>query len=170
MAYADRQNTGGSRIIGKVLPAAVKFWLRSQVEQIGDLSIDLSGRDRQLLSGYLPGVSVAADAVIYQGIHAGQVQLSAEEIRINVGQVVRGKPLKLLKAFPVQGSVTLSADDLTASQSSALLSEGLLSFWRSLIQVPMLSQEVESRYGQLPLHAQMHLHQPQIRLGEGCLA
>jgi len=41
------------RIIGRVLPGAVKLWLRTQVEQIDSLVIDLSGRDRQLLNRFL---------------------------------------------------------------------------------------------------------------------
>ena len=133
----------GSRLIGRILPAAVRFWLRSQVEQVDSLSLALEGRDRQLLSGYLPGVSVSAEQAIYQGIHIGQLQLSAQDIRINVGQVVRGKPLRLLKVFPVLGEVALTSDDLNASLSSELLAGGLRDFWQSLLQIPALAEEVE---------------------------
>lgn len=165
------QNTksGGGRVVGRLLPAAVKLWLRSQVQQIENLSIDLAGRDRQLISGYLPGVSVAAQQAIYQGIHITQVQLSAKDIRINIGQVIRGKPLRLLKAFPVQGETALSSEDLNASLASPLLAEGLTNFWRSLTQQPEVSQAVNNQYGLLPLADEAKLHQPQIRLGAGCL-
>ncbi|MEO0768514.1 MAG: DUF2993 domain-containing protein [Cyanobacteria bacterium J06649_4] len=169
MAASADEKKGGSRVIGKVLPTAVRFWLRSQVEQIGELSIELAGRDRQLISGYLPRVAVAADEAIYKGIHIGKVQLSAEDIRLNVGQIIRGKPLRLLKEFPVLGSVELSAVDLTQSLTSPLLVEGLLSFWKSLIWLPAFAQDVEARYGELPLQDSMRLHNPQIQLGEGCL-
>ncbi len=155
----------GSRLIGRILPAAVRFWLRSQVEQVEDLSVSLAGRDRDILSGYLPGVSVSAARAIYQGLHLTQLWLSAENIQINVGQVVRGKPLRLLKAFPVAGEIALSADDLNASLNSALLSAGLGDFWRSLVQSPSLGEAVETRYGRLPLHLDVVLHNAQIRLG-----
>lgn len=159
----------GSRIIGRILPVAVGVWLRSQVDQVEDLSIALEGRDRDILSGYLPAVSISAQSAIYQGIHIGKLQLSAQEIRINVGQVLRGKPLRLLKVFPVIGEVVLSADDLNASLSSALLSEGLRDFWRSLMQLPSLAESVAVRYGQLPVHADVVLHSMEMRLGHQCL-
>ncbi|MEL6879809.1 MAG: DUF2993 domain-containing protein [Cyanobacteria bacterium J06607_10] len=159
----------GSRIIGKLLPAAVRLWLRSQVEQVGELSIELAGRDRQIISGYIPGVSIAADEAVYQGLHVSQVVLSAEDIRINIGQVLRGKPLKLLKSFLVSGGVTLSDEGLTASLNSALLTNGLRDFWRSLLQHPGVAQAVEARYGLLPLREDVVLSRPDIRLGDGCL-
>lgn len=160
---------GGSRIIGRLLPAAIKVWLRSQVERVEQLSIDLAGRDRQIISGYLPSVSVSAEQVIYQGIHITQVQLSAKDIRMNIGQVVRGKPLRLLKAFPVQGLALLSSDDLNESLGSPMLAGGLDSFWRSLIHRPDIAESVRARYGSLPLQIDVMLSRPKIRLSEGCL-
>ncbi len=159
----------GSRIIGRILPAAVRLWLRSQVEQVEDLSVSLEGRDRDILSGYLPSVSVSAVRAVYRGIHLTQLGLSAQDIQINVGQVVRGKPLRLLKKFPVAGELSLSADDLNASLNSALLTAGLRDFWRSLVQSPSLRDSIEARYGRLPLHADMTLCNAQIRLGDQCL-
>jgi hypothetical protein len=38
-----------SEIISKVLPTAVRLFLRTQVEQIEDLEIQLQGHDRQIL-------------------------------------------------------------------------------------------------------------------------
>jgi len=165
----QEKKAGGSRIIGRLLPAAVRLWLRSQVEQVEQLSIELAGRDRQILSGYLPGVSVSAAQAMYKGIHITQVQLSAEDIRINIGQVVRGKPLRLLKSFPVQGSTLLSADDLNASLGSPMLAEGLNSFWRLLIHYPEISEVIRVQYGSLPLQAEVTLSRPKVRLCDGCL-
>lgn len=166
----DSQKQGGSRIIGRVLPAAVRLWLRSQVEKVDSLSLTLEGRDRQILSGYLPAVLVSAEQAIYQGIYINRLKLSAQDIRINVGQVIRGKPLRLLQVFPVMGEVALTDDDLNASLASPLLGSGLRDFWRSLIQDPAFSQTVEERYGFRALHPEMLLHGPQIRLGDRALA
>ena len=154
----------GSRIIGRVLPAAVRLWLRSQVDQVEDLSLDLGGRDREIVSGYLPSVSISATGAIYKGIHIGQLALSAEDIRINIGQVLRGKSLRLMKAFPVVGEVSLTADNLNASLTSPLLSQGLNDFWRSLIKIPAFAQTIETRYGQLPTQENVTLRSPQMRL------
>ncbi|MEO1389985.1 MAG: DUF2993 domain-containing protein [Cyanobacteria bacterium J06634_6] len=161
---------GGSRFISKLLPPAVKLWLRSQVESVEQLQIDLSGRDRQIITGYLPGVSVSAQRVTYQGIQISDVQLSAKDIRINVGQVVRGKPLRLLKAFPVIGTVLLSCEDLDASLGSPLLAEGLNGFWRSLVSRPDVADAVCDRYGKLPLASDMMLARPTVQIGVHRLA
>lgn len=157
---------GGSRVIGRVLPVAVRLWLLSQVEQVADLALQLEGSDRDIITGYLPKVSVSAQQAVYKGIHLGRVQLSATDIRINIGQVIRGKPLRLLKGFPMLGEVALSDDDLNASLDSALLAEGLESFWRSLLQNSALGQAVEQRYGPLALHADVSLRRSQIRLSD----
>lgn len=159
----------GSRIIGRLLPAAVRLWLRSQVEQVESLSLELKGRDRQILSGDLPGVAVAATQAIYQGIHIGRLQLSASDIRINVAQVMRGKPLRLLQVFPVDAEVVLTSDDLNASLTSPLLTMGLRDFWRSLMQMPSLARVVEARYGAMALHPDVAIKGAQIRLGDRAL-
>ncbi|MGD1900491.1 MAG: DUF2993 domain-containing protein [Phormidesmis sp.] len=165
----DLQKSGGSRIIGRLLPPAVRLWLRSQVEQVDRLSIELAGRDRQILRGNLPGVSVSAHQAIYEGIHISSVQLSAEDIRINIGQVVRGKPLRLLKSFPVSGEVLLSPADLNASLNSSMLAVGLTLFWQTLSQAPSVAQAIEDRHGPLALQSDMVLAAPTVKLGNGCL-
>ena len=76
-------NQKSGRVVGRILPAAVRLWLKSQADQIEALSIDLSGRDRDLLSGYIPGVVLDAEKTIYRGIHIGNLHLSAKDIRIN---------------------------------------------------------------------------------------
>ncbi|MEL6468412.1 MAG: DUF2993 domain-containing protein [Cyanobacteria bacterium J06623_4] len=166
---ANKRERRGSRIIGKVLPPAAQLWLRSQVEQVEQLAINLDGSDRQILSGYLPGVTVSAKKALYKGIAIQCVDLSATDIRINIGQVVRGKPLRLLKKFPVQGDAEISAADLDASLDSPLLMAGLNDFWRSLIEIPAFAQSVQSIYGQLPVHPDVIVQNPQLRLGEACL-
>ena len=162
------RSAGGSRIIGRILPTAVQFWLRSQLEAVAQLNITLDGRDREIIEGVLPKVTVSAKSAIYQGIHLSSADLSAEDIRINIGQVVRGKPLKLLKSFPVLGKLSLAADDLSASMESPLLNKGLNSFWQELIRLPALAKAVEDRYGYLPLRPEMTLRDPQVAFGRQC--
>ena len=165
-AHKSGDSSGSSGIVGRILPAAVRLWLRSQVEQVEALSLRLEGRDRQILSGYLPRICISAEQAIYKGLHIGQLQLSANDIRINVGQVIRGKPLRLLKEFLVSGEVVLTADDLNASCSSALLAIGLQDFWRSLVREKAIAEAVNARYGPLSLHPELTLHDPRIRLAD----
>ena len=59
----------GRGMISTVVSPAVQFWLRSQVEAVETLQFKLRGRDRQILRGHIPTVSIAACRAIYQGLH-----------------------------------------------------------------------------------------------------
>lgn len=170
MGRSTKKADGRGQIIGRVLPTAVRLWLQTQVEQVDSLVIDLEGRDRQLISGYIPGVGILAENVIYKGIKLSRAQLNAEDIQINLGQVVRGKPLRLMQRFPVKGQVVLSGADIATSASSPLLTEGLSEFWRSLVQLPEFARAVDARYGGRSLQPDTRLHRPLIKIGDGCLA
>jgi hypothetical protein len=115
----------GSRLISRLLPPAIRLWIHSQVDHIEGLDFRLEAKDRQLLTGYVPKVSVVAAKAVYRGLHISEIQVAAREIRVNLRQVLRGKPLRLLQPFPIEGDVLLSPEDLNASLQSALLTEGL---------------------------------------------
>ncbi|MEH2159193.1 LmeA family phospholipid-binding protein [Nostoc sp.] len=118
-------NANKIRIITQVLTTAVKLWLRAQVSQISELEVEIKASDRQLLSGRIPSVSIFATHAIYQGLLITQIQLIAENIQINIGSVLKGQPLRLLKTVPVVGNLIVDEKDLNASLSSNLLSTAL---------------------------------------------
>jgi len=123
-----------SRIISRVLSPAIKFWLKSQLEQVENLALSIQAGDRQLLEGIIQTVTVSADRAIYQGLHFNQVKLTAEQIWFNLRQVVQGKALQLLKPFDLQGSVHLAATELNSSLKSPLLEEPIKNFLLMLLQ------------------------------------
>ncbi|MBE9078823.1 DUF2993 domain-containing protein [Romeria aff. gracilis LEGE 07310] len=155
----------GSRFLGRILPVAVRLWLQSQVEQIEGLSFELQGSDREILSGYLPAVSLSARQAVYRGIHVQAVAIAADQIRINLGQVLQGRPLRLLAAFPVRGEIRLSRANLNDSWQSPLLQEGLQDFWASLYARPGFQAELAARYGWTEL-GQLHHSQVSLRPGQ----
>ncbi len=113
------------RIITNVLTTALKLWLRSQVSQVSQLEVEIKASDRQILSGCIPWVSIFASHAVYQDLHITQIQLVAENIRINIGSVLKGQPLRLLETVPVIGELVVEEDELNASTSSTLLSTAL---------------------------------------------
>ncbi len=123
-----------SQIISKVLSPAVQLWLRSQVEDVESLQFKIIGGDRQILSGHIPTVSVAASRAIYQGLHLSQLQLEGTSIRVNIGQVIKGKPLRLLEPVPIAGQLLLQCSDLQASLQAPLLSTAVTEFLNTLLQ------------------------------------
>ena len=124
-----------SRLISSLLAPALRLWLRSQVESIEALTLDIEGGDRQILSGHIPGVVLEAQQAIYQGLHLSQLAMTASTIRINIGQVIRGKALKLLAPIPVDTTVFLDARGLELSASAPLLMDALTELWQTLGQV-----------------------------------
>lgn len=114
-----------SRLISKILSPAVRLWLRSQLEAAEVLQFQIGGGDRQILSGFVPSVTIAAEQVVYQGIAIRQISAVAKDIRINLREVLRGKPLRLLEVVPVQTAVQLTEPDLNASLQTPLLSQAL---------------------------------------------
>ncbi|MEL7038161.1 MAG: DUF2993 domain-containing protein [Cyanobacteria bacterium J06592_8] len=132
--------TPSKPIVGKVLSQAIKLWLRSQAEQIDQLEISILGNNRSILTGHIPQVTVQANSAVYRELHLSEIDLSASDIKINIGQVLKGKPLRLLKAFPIDCHVCLLSEDLNTSSHSTLLNSAIAQHLLPLIQ----SQVVES--------------------------
>ncbi|QLE57234.1 DUF2993 domain-containing protein [Nostoc sp. TCL26-01] len=122
---SQTRNLSKIRIITNILTTAIKLWLRSQVSQVSQLDVEIQASDKQLLSGSIPGVSIFANHAIYQGLHITQIKLAAENIQVNIGQVLKGQPLQLLQVVPVSGELLIEAKDLNSSLSSELLSTAL---------------------------------------------
>jgi hypothetical protein len=123
-----------SRIISKVLSPAVQLWLRSQVEQVETLQFKITGGDRQILSGHIPTVSITASGAVYKGLHLTQLELEGTGIRVNLSQVIKGKPLRLLEPIPVEGQIGILASDLAASLQAPMLSNAVSEFLTTLLK------------------------------------
>jgi hypothetical protein len=108
-----------------VLSPACRVWLRSQVSHVDDLQVDIKGGSRQILGGTIPLVSVVAVGAIYQGLSLGSLDLIAENIQINLPQVLKGQALRLLAPIEVLAEVKFSEADLQASLAAPLLSQAI---------------------------------------------
>ncbi|NER93738.1 MAG: DUF2993 domain-containing protein [Symploca sp. SIO1B1] len=137
-----------SRIISTVLTRALELWLKSQTEQVEALQLQIFGGKRQVLTGYIPCVSLRASHAIYQGLHVSQIQLEGTSIRINLNQILKGKPLQLLEPVPVEGQLLLLERDLQASLRSPLLSTALtdlVNTWLQSDQSTNLAQQFNNQ-------------------------
>ncbi|MBD0268178.1 MAG: LmeA family phospholipid-binding protein, partial [Cyanobacteria bacterium Co-bin8] len=161
----EASQRGGSRVISRILPPAVRLLIQTQVDQVENLVFQIEGRDRQILSGYVPKAAIAADRAVYQGLHLSHVQVEALEIRINLGQVMRGKPLRLLQRFPIVGKVVIQEHDLAASLAAPLLRDGIRDFLQQLMAVQRPGQDLRPYLGGL-----LQGDQAQFRVGEVAIA
>ena len=121
------------RVITRLLSAAVKFYLRSQVERVEDLQVKITGKNRQILQGYIPQVFLACQQGVYQGLHLREVELNGANIAINLAEVRKKQPLRLLEPIVVDLKLSLNANDLIASLDSALLQSGLSDLWQIIL-------------------------------------
>lgn len=140
----------GSRIISRVLPPAIRFWLSTQLERVDNLQFQIQGRDRDILSGHIPEIYLSAQKAIYQGIHLSQATATARAIRVNLGQVLRRQPLRLLAPFPISGEVELTEADFNDSLQSPLLGEGLYDFLQLLAHSQPAAADLKSLLASLP--------------------
>lgn len=126
-------NSNKRQLISKVLSPAVRLWLLKLVEQVSHLEVKISGSDRQILSGNIPHISILACQAVYQGLHLDQIQLAAEGIRTNLGQIIRGQPLRMLEPVITSADLLLQESGLNASLESSLLSGALTQLLQMLV-------------------------------------
>ena len=140
----DAQESGkqetGRGLISRVLSPAIQLWLKSQVEQVEQLDVTINARDRQLLAGTIPQVTLCARRTIYQGLHLSNIDLTGENIRVNLSQVARGKALQLLEPITVTGTISLAEADLNASLAAPLLADAVKLFLLELLKSGALEE------------------------------
>jgi len=146
-----------SRLIGKILSPAIELWLKSQVQQVSNLKVQIEGKSRQILTGNIPRVSILASDAVYLGLHVSQIHLHATGILVNLGQVIKGQPLKLLEKVPVTGKLQLQQADINASLNTPLLSNALTELLLKLAPIvadkPVRWDKVIVNDGQISLNA-----------------
>ena len=130
-------------IIDKLLASTVKLYLRSQVEKIKNLKVKISAKDRQILSGELPQVFIAANSAVYQGIYLRQLEVTGNNILFNLPEILERKPLKLLEPITINVQALLAESDLQASLESDLFLSGLADFWQELLNQQAASSAVK---------------------------
>lgn len=160
MAESSLKHPGGSRIISRILPPAIRLWLSSQLDHVENLVFKIEGRDRDILSGHIPEVSLSAEKAVYQGVHLSQAAVTAQTIRVNLGQVIRRQPLRLLAPFPVSGNVLLTTADFNLSLQSALLGEGIYDFLQRLVHAQPEAAQLQHILDCLPRRTVLPQYQP----------
>ncbi len=109
-------------IISSVLSPACRAWLKSQVSQVEQLDVNIAGGSRQILGGTIPRVAVVATEAVYQGLWLDSINLIAENIRINLPQVLRGQALRLLEPIAITAAARLTEVGVQASLGAPMLS------------------------------------------------
>ncbi len=134
----SQDNISGKRyLISSVLSPAVQLWLRSQAERVDRLDVKIKGRNLEILNGSIPSIAIAADRVVYQGLHLTHLYIKGENIRVNFKQILKGQPLRLLDPVSVNVTMRLEETDLNASLASPLLHDAIHQFFEPILPHPI---------------------------------
>ncbi len=129
-----------AQVAGYLLNPLVAAWIRSEVENVDNLQVQIAGSDAQILSGHIPRAQVAGENLSYQGFQVSQLQIRGQDIRLNVNEAVQGrKPLRLLAPVPVHVSLRLTEADLNRTLQSPLIQSQLA---QARVQLPFGNQSV----------------------------
>ncbi|MDX2272881.1 MAG: DUF2993 domain-containing protein [Cyanobacteriota bacterium] len=143
-----------AQIAGSLLSPLVSAWIRSEVESVENLNVQITGSDADILNGTIQQANVSGDNLSYQGFQVSQLQLNGQNIRLNVGEAVQGKgQLRLLAPVPVQVAMKLTEADLNRT-----------------LQAPMIQQQLAQAQVNLPIGGQavpFLISQPQVTLESG---
>ncbi|NJL99176.1 MAG: DUF2993 domain-containing protein [Synechococcaceae cyanobacterium RM1_1_27] len=128
----------GQMATGLINPL-VAAWIRSEVDEVENLNVQVIGSDAQLFNGTIPQANVSGDNLLYQGFQISSLQLQGSDIRLNVAEAIQGRPLRVLTPVPVQVSLRLTEDDLNKTLQSPLIQEQLA---QAQVSVPIGNQTV----------------------------
>jgi hypothetical protein len=120
-------------IISSVLSSACATWLRTQVSAVAELQVEIVAGDRQMLAGIVPSVAVAAQKIVYRGIAVQKIELLAEQIAINLKQVVRGKPLQLLQPIMINLTAQMTSADLDSSLTAPFFNKAITDLVKQIL-------------------------------------
>lgn len=112
----SEEKAGGP--VMQLLASGLQLWVRQQCQSIGSLDIQLEGSALQLLRGRLAGVQLLARRVVYRELHIELVELRSGPIQVHIGNLLKGQPVQLERAFQIQGQVSFTPDGLTRSLSA----------------------------------------------------
>jgi hypothetical protein len=151
-------------LIHRVLEPAIQFWLKSQVESVANLVVHLEGGDRQILSGYLPRVQLNTQKVVYRGLHLSQIEIIGHNLRINIGQMLKGKAFRLLEPIAIDLNVMLQAQDAQASLHSELFQSAIIDALQLLV-----GEQIAETLGQPMSSEDLKLQNPTLALAQNTL-
>jgi hypothetical protein len=163
---------GKRGMIGKAVAGAVQLWMRSKLQHHDHLDLQIQASNRQLLTGHIPQVDVVGQGLVYKGLHVRQIQIQGSKIKMNLGQVIRGKSFQLKQPLMVAANLELHQADLIASATSPLLVGALQDLVALLVKstpsfaellAELLQGEDTTRSADL---SNLKIQDPQIRLGE----
>ncbi len=116
-----------AQIASALLSPVLSGLIRSSVDNVDNLQVQVQGSDQDILSGTIPAADVAGTNIQYEGFQISQLQLSGQNIRLNANELMQGSPLRLLEPLRIQVVMQLTEADLNQTLKAPLIQEQLAS-------------------------------------------
>lgn len=122
-----------AQFVGALVDPLVANWIRSEVDQVDNLSVDISGSDSDLLNGRIDTAEVSGDNLVYDNFYLSRVELAGSDIRLTVDEALNGGSLNLVEPVAVDALIRLSEADLNRSLQAPLIQSQLA---EEKVQIP----------------------------------
>jgi hypothetical protein len=143
-----------AQIASSLLNPLLAAWIRSEVENVDNLQVQVSGSDQEIFNGVIKQANVSGSNVLYQGYRVTQLALNGQNIRLNVNEAIQGKKqLQLMAPVPVQIDLRLTEADLNQT-----------------LQSPSIQSQLATAKVKLPIGGQavpFLISEPQVKLETG---
>jgi hypothetical protein len=107
-----------SQMFSNLFSPLLQAWVRSQVQQVDDLQVNVIGPDAAVMNGQISRVEISGRNLVYQGISARSLSLRGSDIRLDTRQ-----GLRLTKAVRADIALSLSEDDINKYLASPAFQE-----------------------------------------------
>ncbi|MBC7881464.1 MAG: DUF2993 domain-containing protein [Anaerolineae bacterium] len=107
-----------SQMFSNLFSPLLQAWVRSQVQQVDDLQVNVVGPDAAVMNGQISRVDISGRNLVYQGISARSLSMRGSDIRLDTRQ-----GLRLTKAVRADVALSLSEGDINNYLASPAFQE-----------------------------------------------
>lgn len=147
-----------SQVFSNLLSPVLQVWVRSQVQQVDDLQVTVSGPDSEVVNGRIRTIDITGRNVLYEGIPARTVNLRGTDIRLDTTGALRGGGLRLTQPVRADLALSFSEQDVNTYLASPTFQEQIRD-----LRVQLPSQLGGDGFTQVRLEIQ----NPRVRLQQG---
>ncbi|MEM9567838.1 MAG: DUF2993 domain-containing protein, partial [Cyanobacteria bacterium P01_E01_bin.34] len=122
-----------AQFVGALVDPLVANWIRSEVDRVENLSVDISGSDSNLLNGRIETAEVSGDNLVYEEFYLSRVELAGSNIQLTVDTALNGGSLNLVEPIAVDAFIRLSEADLNRSLQAPLIQSQLA---EAMVEIP----------------------------------
>ncbi|BAC90277.1 LmeA family phospholipid-binding protein [Gloeobacter violaceus] len=107
-----------SQMLSNLLGPLLEAWIRTQVQQVDDLRVAVSGPDSEVAGGRIQSIEISGRNIVYEGIPARSLAMRGSDIRLDTRGSLAGGGLRLEKSVLADLALRLSEQDINTYLAS----------------------------------------------------